>query len=313
MKNYRVTKKIKTIITGASGSYGRRAAGLLLKKIPASELILTSRRPDKLAPFAEQGVTVRYGDFDKPESLPDAFKGGERMLMISTRQVGRRAAQHGAAIDAAKKVGVRHIVYTSFVGIDPKNPALVVKDHLQTEELLKNSGLDYTLLRDSLYAESLVKLAAVRCAEEGKWMSASAEGKIALVAHDDCVQCGVAVLSGKGHENTIYHITGPELLSFRDMAEMTAKISGRFVEYVVVSEEDRYRYFDSIGIPRDYIEGMYFEKSGKSPSKDIVSLERALREGYFAVIYDDVKRLLGREPRSVWDIFLEHKALYNFD
>lgn len=313
MKNYRVTKKIKTIITGASGSYGRRAAGLLLKKIPASELILTSRRPDKLAPFAEQGVTVRYGDFDKPESLPDAFKGGERMLMISTRQVGRRAPQHGAAIDAAKKVGVRHIVYTSFVGIDPKNPALVVKDHLQTEKLLKNSGLDYTLLRDSLYAESLVKLAAVRCAEEGKWMSASAEGKIALVAHDDCVQCGVAVLSGKGHENTIYHITGPELLSFRDMAEMTAKISGRFVEYVVVSEEDRYRYFDSIGIPRDYIEGMYFEKSGKSPSKDIVSLERALREGYFAVIYDDVKRLLGREPRSVWDIFLEHKALYNFD
>jgi NAD(P)H dehydrogenase (quinone) len=313
MKNYRRTKKIKTIITGASGSYGRRAAGLLLKKIPASELILTSRRPDKLAPFAEQGVTVRYSDFDKPESLTDAFKGGECMLMISTRQVGRRAAQHGAAINAAKKVGVRHIVYTSFVGIDPKNPALVIKDHLQTEELLKNSGLDYTLLRNSLYAESLVTLAAVRCAEEGKWISASAGGKIALIAHDDCVQCGVAVLSGKGHENTIYHITGPELLSFHDMAEMTAKISGRSVEYVVVSEEDRYRYFDSIGIPRDYIEGMYFEKSGKSPSKDIVSLERALREGYFAVIYDDVKRLLGREPRSVWDIFLEHKALYNFD
>jgi NAD(P)H dehydrogenase (quinone) len=256
---------------------------------------------------------VRYSDFDKPESLPDALKGGECMLMISTRQVGRRAAQHGAAIDAAKKVGVRHIVYTSFVGIDPKNPALVIKDHLQTEELLKNSGLDYTLLRDSLYAESLVTLAAVRCAEEGKWMSVSAEGKIAFVAHDDCVQCGVAVLSSEGHENTIYHITGPELLSFRDMAEMTAKISGRSVEYVVVSEEERYKYFDSIGIPRDYIEGMYIEKSGKSASNDIVSFEMAMREGYFAVITDDVKRLLGREPRHVWDIFLEHKALFNFD
>jgi NAD(P)H dehydrogenase (quinone) len=312
MKNYRRVRNMKTIITGASGWYGRSAAELLLKKIPPSELILTSRRPDKLAPFAEQGVTVRYGDFDKPESLLDAFKGGERMLMISTLQVGRRAAQHGAAIDAAKKAGVRHIVYTSFVGIDPKNPALVVKDHLRTEELLKNSGLDYTFLRDSLYAESLVMQAAVRSAEEGKWTSASGEGKIAFVAHDDCVQCGVAVLSSEGHENTIYHITGPELLSFRDMAEMTAKISGRPVEYVVVSDEERYRYFDSVGIPRDYIEGMYFEKSGKSPSSDMVSFEMALRGGYFAVIADDVKRLLGREPRPVWDIFLEHKALYDF-
>jgi NAD(P)H dehydrogenase (quinone) len=312
MKNHGRRKEMKTIITGASGWYGRCAAELLLKKIPPSELILTSRRPDKLAPFAEQGVTVRYSDFDKPESLLDAFKGGERMLMISTLQVGRRAAQHGTAIDAAKKIGVRHIVYTSFVGIDPKNPALVVKDHLRTEELLKKSGLDYTLLRDSLYAESLVTQAAVRCAEEGKWISASEEGKIAFVAHDDCVQCGVAVLSGKGHENTIYHITGPELLSFRDMAEMTAKISGRPVEYIVVSDEERYRYFDSIGIPRYYIEGMYFEKSGKAPSSDMVSFEMALRGGYFAVITDDVKRLLGREPRPVWDIFLEHKALYSF-
>jgi len=304
---------MKTIITGASGWYGRRAAELLFKKLPLSEIILTSRRPDKLAFFAEQGVTVRYSDFDKSESLTDAFKGGERMLMISTLQVGRRSAQHSAAIDAAKKVGVRHIVYTSFVGIDPKNPALVVKDHSQTEELLKKSGLDYTMLRDSLYAESLVTQAAVRSAEEGKWISASAEGKIAFVAHDDCVQCGVAVLSSEGHENTVYHITGPELLSFRDMAEMTAKISGRSVEYVVVSEGERYKHFESIGIPRDYIEGMYFEKSGKSPSSDMVSFEKALRGGYFAVISNDVKRLLGREPRPVWDIFLEHKALYNFD
>jgi NAD(P)H dehydrogenase (quinone) len=310
MENHRSTKIMKTIITGASGGYGRRASELLLKKIPPSDLILTSRRPDKLAPFAEQGVTVRYGDFDKPESLPHAFKGGERML--STLQVGRRSAQHRAAIDAAKKVGVRHIVYTSFVGIDPQNPALVVKDHLQTEELLKNSGLDYTLLRDSQYAESLITLAAVRCSEEGKWMSVSAEGKIALIAHDDCVQCGVAVVSTEGHDNRIYHITGPELLSFRDMAEMTAKISGRSVEYVVVNEEERYRYFDSIGIPRDYVEGMDIEKAGKWASNDMVSFEMAIRDGYFAVISDDVKKLLGREPRPVWDIFLEHKALFDF-
>jgi NAD(P)H dehydrogenase (quinone) len=302
---------MKIIITGASGQYGSRAAELMLKKIPPSDLILTTRKPEELTRFAEQGATVRYGDFDKPESLPDAFEGGERMLMISTLQVGRRAAQHSAAVEAAKKAGVKHIVYTSFVGIDPENPAMVVKDHLQTERLLQDSGLTYTFLRNSQYAEALITRVGIVCAQEGRWESSSADGKIALIAHDDCVQCGVAVLSGEGHENAVYHITGPELLSFRDMAEMTAKISGRPVEYVVVSEEERYRFFDGLGVPRDYEEGMDIEKAGKWPSNDMVSFEAAIRGGFFAVISDDVKKLLGREPRPVWDIFQEHKDLYN--
>jgi NAD(P)H dehydrogenase (quinone) len=302
---------MRTIITGASGGYGRRAAELLLEKIPPSDLILTTRTPEKLNRFVEWGVEVRYGDFDKPEILPKAFEGGERMLMISTMQVGRRAAQHGAAIDAAKEAGIGHIVYTSFVGIDSQNPALVVSDHLQTEVLLKDSGLTYTLLRDSQYAEALVTVVAVRCAEQGQWMSCAGEGKIALVAHDDCVQCAAAVLTSEGHENAVYHITGPELLSYRDMAEMTAKISGRSVEYMVVTDEEMYKIFDGLGVPRDYVEGMNIEKAGKWSSNDMVSFEAAIREGYFAVISDDVKKLLGREPKSVWDLFLEHKELFN--
>ena len=151
-----------------------------------------------------------------------------------------------------------------------------------------------------------------RAAEQGKWLASAGEGKIALVAHDDCVQCAVAVLSGEGHENATYHITGPELLSYRDMAEMTARISNRPVEYVVVSDEEMFAIFDAIGVPRDYVEGMNIEKAGKWSSRDMVSFERAIREAYFAVISDDVKKLLGREPKSVWDVFLEHKELFNF-
>jgi NAD(P)H dehydrogenase (quinone) len=303
---------MKTIITGASGDYGRRAAELLLEKIPPSDLILTTRSPEKLNRFVEQGVEVRYGDFDKPEILPKAFEGGERMLMISTMQVGRRTAQHGAAINAAKEAGVRHIIYTSFVGIDPKNPALVVFDHRQTEDLLKNSGLAYTMLRDSQYAEALVTIVSVRCAEQGQWTSCAGEGKIALVAHDDCVQCAAAVLSSEGHENAVYHITGPELLSYRDMAEMTAKISGKPVEYEVTTEEGMYNIFDALGVPREYVEGMDIEKAGKWSSTDMVSFEVAIREGYFALISEDVKKLLGREPKSVWEVFQEHKEMFNF-
>jgi hypothetical protein len=132
---------MKTIITGASGDYGRRVAQLLVEETSPNELILTTRTPEKLASFAERGVAVRYADFDKSDLLSKAFEGGDRMLMISTMQVGRRAAQHGAAIQAAKLAGVRHIVYTSFVGIDPKNPALVVpitdkpKIYLKTQDL----------------------------------------------------------------------------------------------------------------------------------------------------------------------------------
>ena len=142
------------IVTGATGNFGRQVTDILLQEVAPKDLILLTRRPERLADLAAEGVQVRKGDFDDPASLPAAFEGGERMLLISTARVGSRVGQHGAAIDAAKQVGVKHIAYTSFVGVHDDNPAIVTVDHRATEDLMRASGLAWTALRDSQYAEA---------------------------------------------------------------------------------------------------------------------------------------------------------------
>ena len=113
------------IVTGASGAFGMAAARLLLERVPASELILTTRKPEQLAEFSKLGVKVRKADFDYPETLGAAFAGGEKMLLISTARVGSRVSQHENAVKAAVKAGVKHIVYTSVMGADQEsNPAI---------------------------------------------------------------------------------------------------------------------------------------------------------------------------------------------
>ena len=136
---------MSTIITGASGAFGRMVTQRLLESTPASELILVTRTPDSLAPLAARGAQVRYGNFDDGESLAKALSGGEKMLLISTLDVGeRRRRQHDTAVEAAVAAGVQHIAYTSSVGIHPRSPAFVVADHLHTEELLRRCGAAFT-------------------------------------------------------------------------------------------------------------------------------------------------------------------------
>ena len=300
---------MRIIITGASGHFGRQSAERLLEKLPVGQLILVSRNPDSLADLAGRGAEVRYGDFDKPESLQAAFAGGERMLLISTTSVGRRRQQHGNAINAARSAGVKHIVYTSFVGAAPDDPSLVGKEHRATEELLRESGLAWTFMRNSQYGEALAEMAVPYHLPSGQWRAIAEDGKIALVSRADCVDCAVAVLSTKGHENRIYQITGPELLSFRDVAAMAAEISGRSLEYVMISDEDMYAFYDSLGVPRAASENPNAEVVPWC-SDDMISFEQAIRGGYFAAISDDVQKLTGKRPKSMREIIMAHRHLY---
>jgi NAD(P)H dehydrogenase (quinone) len=298
-----------TIVTGASGAFGRMVTDLLLTRMPAEELILVTRKPDSLEDLAKRGAQVRYGDFDKRDSLDEAFAGGDKMLLISTLDVGeRRRRQHTTAVDAALKAGVRHIAYTSSVGIHPRSPAFVVADHLHTEELLRRCGVAYTILRDSQYAEVVVNMIAPLALATGRWESSAGDGCMAFVSKKDCVAAAAAVMTTPGHEGAVYEITGPELLSFRDAAALAAQISGRPVEYVVVSHEEKQASFDAMGIPRTYVEGMLHEQSGPWASEEMMSYERALGEGYFAVCSHHVQLLTGRPALSLRDVFLANRA-----
>jgi NAD(P)H dehydrogenase (quinone) len=292
------------IVTGASGKFGRMATELLLERVPASQLICVTRKPDSLAALAARGVRVRQGDFDEPQTLRAAFEGGERMLLISTLSVGRRADQHARAIKAAAAAGVKHIAYTSSGGAHPQNPALVIPDHLQSEQVLKDSGVAYTILRDSLYIEAPLHQIAPRALQMGVWITSSGEGRVGFVAKKDCVTCAATVLTTPGHEGRTYEITGPDLLSFRDVARIATEVAGRPIDYKVVSDEEMTAMLAAAGVPQHYEEGMFTQGVGTSSIDDIVSYERGIRGGYFAVKSDHVSQILGRPPVSLRDMFI---------
>jgi NAD(P)H dehydrogenase (quinone) len=299
---------VKIIVTGASGNYGSMAVERLLRHVPAEDLILISRTPGKLASFAARGAEIRRGDFDDPASLRAAFAGGERMLLISGTRVGRRIPQHKAAIDAAAAAGVRHIVYTSFVGIAPGNPSEAVADHAATEEMIRASGLAWTMLRDSHYADAMIVNMGPNLIRSGQWLTSTAGGREALVWRDDCIDSAVAVLRGSGHEDKVYNITGPELLSFAEIAAMLGELTGRPVQTVETDDDGMYAMFDAMGIPREPVDDRSVAGIPWN-SNDMVSFERAIREGYFAVISEDVERLTGHKPRSVRRMIEDNLAM----
>lgn len=296
----------RIVITGASGNYGRGVTDRLIAQGSAADLILITRKPEKLSNRAAQGCTVRYGDFDKPETLEAAVQGADKMLLISGTRVGARVVQHKAAIDAAAAGGVKHIVYTSFIGIDdPANPAEVRHDHIETEALMKASGCAWTCLRDAHYADAMILMAGPGVMQSGKWFSNAGQGREAMVWRDDCIESAVAVLTGEGHENQTYNITGPELQTFEEVSAIMAEVTGRPVEYVSLDDEGQYAMFDAMGIPRRPVDD---SEVGGIPwnSDDMVTFGQAIREGFLELCTNDVERLTGRKARSVRQMIEEN-------
>jgi NAD(P)H dehydrogenase (quinone) len=295
----------KILITGASGQYGRSATDKLIALGRAADLILITRTPAKLAERVAQGCDVRYGDFDKPETLMAAVQGATRMLLISGTRVGARVVQHKAAIDAAVAAGVAHIVYTSFVDISPENPAIVTRDHRETEELIKASGMAWTMLRDAHYADAMIVNAGPGFVASGIWMTSSKGAKEAMVWREDCVASAVAVLTSQGHANKAYRITGPQLETFAEVVAMMNEIVGCNIQLVETDDDGMYAMFDAMGIPREPVDDQSVAGIPWN-SDDMVSFERAIREGYLDICTDDVEALTGQKARSVRQMIMDN-------
>jgi NAD(P)H dehydrogenase (quinone) len=283
------------LVTGASGDLGARIANLLVDMLPAGKLILTSRNPGALGGLARRGAEVRHADFDDPASLPRAFEGAERVLMISTGVVGeQRRRQHLCALEAARAAGVRHVIYTSSVGIHPRNPCFVIPDHAATETWLRGSGLEFTLLRMSSYADILVGAIAPNAIASGQWVSRAGEGRVAFVAKDDCARAAAAVLTTSGHEGAVYEITGPELLSYRDAAALVGKMSGRAIEYVVPPEAS------TPELQKEQAETWI----GPFTLAQLNSYEYAVRDGFYEICTGHVAFITKQPAQSLRELFL---------
>ena len=277
------------VITGASGHLGRRTAELLLEQVDPSTVVLVSRRPEELADLAARGAETRRGDFDDPASLLEAFAGGERLLIISTDAIGQRVPQHANAIDAAVRVGVRAVAYTSFPNPSAENPSAVSADHRETEALLAASGLEWTFLRNALYSEFRIPEAQAALAS-GTLHHNQGEGRSAYVSREDCAAVAAAWLAGGSeHAGRIYDITGPELLSAEDLARTYAKAGGAPVTATNVDDEALIAGMQSAGLPAE-VAGL------------LASFGTAIRGGHLDQSPNTVEELTGRPPRTVSDV-----------
>ena len=222
----------KIIISGASGKLGGLAVEELLERgVQPDRLILVSRTPEKLESYAQMGASVRFGDFARPESLADAYKGGDRMLLISISSGGnKRAELQATAIDAAIKAGVNHIAYTSFVNMD-NNTSPIANDHRTTENYLKQSGVAWTMLRNHIYMDGQVAQAA-QMVKDGRAVVPPNETLMGYVTREDCADAAVGALITPGHEYKAYDITGPELIGVRQIAEAASAVTGKKIEII---------------------------------------------------------------------------------
>jgi NAD(P)H dehydrogenase (quinone) len=285
----------KTIISGASGGLaGETIQALLERGVKLADLVLVTRTPEKLSSYAASGATVRLGDFDKPETLDAAFAGGRRLLLISTSGLGDRFAQHTAAIAAARKAGIRHIVYTSFTNATTDNPALIARDHRLTEEALMKSGMAYTILRNQLYMDSLLTDAA-QAMKTGDLYTNAAKGKWAPVARQDCAMAAAVVLTTTGHEGKVYDITGPDLINHQDFGNLVAAVTGKRVRVIEMDDATYVQHAVQGGAP-------------EALAKLDASFGLAMRANSLNIKSETLQILLGRKPASVRDLLTQNKA-----
>jgi NAD(P)H dehydrogenase (quinone) len=284
------------VITGASGQLGRGVVEKTLENgVDPKQLILVTRTPKSLDEYAARGAQVRYGDFDDPSTLADAFAGGRRLLLISATELSARVGQHQAAIDAAVEAGVELIAYTSVLNPVAENPTGVVPDHKATEEALRESGTGWTFLRNSIYSDlEAGNLAAAEAS--GKLVTNAGEGAISYVARRDCAAAAAAVLAGGDHAGKAYDITGPEALDADRRAAVFAELLGSPVDVVQLDDDS---FAAGVAEAADYpIEvGRLFASVGK-----------ASREGYLDAVSDDLRELTGREPESLFSVLQKQRA-----
>ncbi len=284
------------LVTGASGHLGRRVAELLVDG--PDRLVLATRHPDKLASFAASGAVVRQADFDRPEGLAAAFAGADRLLLISTDALdrpGRRVKKQLAALDAAARAGVRHVVYTSLTHPGPDSPMPIAADHLGTEQALAASGMGYTVLRNNLYTDNL-PTSLVAAVASGRLVSAGGDGGIAYVTREDCARAAAAALRSTEARSATLDVTGPAVVTRAELAALASELTGRPVAYVRVTPEALRAGMIAAGLPPQLADLL-------------VSFQVAEAMGHLAVTSGAVAELTGRAPTGVAAFFAERRAL----
>jgi NAD(P)H dehydrogenase (quinone) len=275
-------------VTGATGHLGRLTINALLHNdVPAAEIVAVVRDVAKAHDLAERGVDVRHGDYDSPESLSTALQGVDRLLLISSSEVGRRVAQHQAVVDAAKANDVSLIAYTSIPQADT-TPLALAAEHRATEELIQESGLLYVFLRNSWYVENYTGQLATYL-EHGAIVGSASGGRVSGAPRADYAAAAAAVIAGEGHEKAVYELGGDSSFTMSELAATVASLSGREVAYQDMPVEAFTQVLVGAGLPQP-VAAIYADA------------DAGIAQGALHVTTGDLSRLIGRPTTGYTEV-----------
>lgn len=276
---------MKIGVSGASGHLGKSVVAELLRRGTAHEVVAISRTPET-APGAAQS---RFGDYDRPDSLAEAYAGLDRLLLIPTVDLepGRRGAQLATAIDAAVQAGVKHIVLMSAAGTQREEEPAIGASYWRGEQHLIATAPVWSILRMSYYAEALADEA--RASLDGGVLAALAENRAAFVARDDVGAAAAGILIGEGHEGAIYSATGEERVTGAERAALIAEVTGRPLSFLILPEEHLRAGLVQAGLPETIVNA-------------VMSIQKGFARGKYDIVTGDVERLAGRPPKRLRDV-----------
>jgi uncharacterized protein YbjT (DUF2867 family) len=277
-------------VTGATGALGGRVAALLGEQgVPQRLVVRDASRAPRIE-GAEVAAGASYADGD---SMRRAFEGASTVLLVSAHEEEHRLAIHQSAVDAAAAAGVERIAYTSFCGRGHETVFTFGRDHANTEEHIKASGLAWTFLRDNIYMDYVPFFAG----EDGVIRGPAGDGRVAAVARDDIARAAVAVLTGDEHAGKAYEMTGPEAFTMAEAAERVAAVAGRPVSYVAETLDEARESRAPSGAPAWEIEGW-------------ITSYAAIAEGELDRVSGDIEALTGRAPMSLDDFLRDNPDSY---
>jgi NAD(P)H dehydrogenase (quinone) len=277
---------MKILVTGATGKLGGKVVETLLKTVQASDLAVSVRNPEKAEALKVRGVEVRHGDFDLPETLEAAFAGIDRLLIISADGDNEtRIRQHANAVAAAQRAGVKFIAYTSLVNAT-ESQNLFAPTHKATEAAIVKTGIPYSFLRNNWYLEN--EIPSIQGVQAGApWVTSAGAGKVGWAPQQDYAEAAAAVLTGDGHENSVYELSG-QLLTQEEIAAALGEVIGKEVTVQQVDDATYAEIMKGVGVP-DFLIPL------------VVDIQKSIRENTLAVASDDFEKLLGRPATEIKD------------